>query len=340
LTGSFIRDAGEYAADGQDSLSLTLSVILVTWRRAPFVERCLESLRTQERPVDDVVVVDASEGYGTRDVVQQFPGVKYVHFPGGAGHMTTARNEGLRHVRGDVIAFLDDDTRAHPQWSRRLLHRFADPDVDAVAGRTLNGIADEDRDGVDEIGRLYADGRLTGNFAADPGRVVEIDHGIGANMSFRREWLARLGGFRDIFPGTAMREDTDVFLRLGALGGRAVFDPAPSVDHLPAPHVRGQRFDLRYAFYGERNHVQLLAVNRGLASTSVRAYLKNFAAGLWRADAERRLASRVIRGAVRLAGALAGLFVSARCGAWRGLPHERQDETGTGIRRHLERQAD
>ena len=62
------------------------------------------------------------------------------------------------------------------------------------------------------IGRLLPDGRLTGFFGADPGRIIDVNHGIGANMAFRRHVLGRLGGFRDDFRGIGgVREDTDVF---------------------------------------------------------------------------------------------------------------------------------
>lgn len=313
----------------------TLSVIIVTWRRAPYVMRCLESLGAQDRRPDEVVVVDASEDYDTRDVVRRFPSVHYVHFPGGAGHMTTARNQGLLHVTGDVIAFLDDDTKAYPLWAARVLERFKKDDVAAVVGRTLNGIPDEDVHGVEEIGRLYPDGRLSGNFAARPGGPVELDHGIGANMAFCRDWLARLGGFRDDYPGTAIREDADIFLRIRRLGGRVVFDPLVEVDHLPAPHVRGQRFDLRYAFFAERNHVQLLATNFGPASSMLWRYIARFLVDLPRDDSHRRPFRRSVRSSVRMLGLLTGLVTMLPKQNEQRRSAVRSDTVGCHISAHL-----
>ena len=190
-------------SDGSDASAntLTLSVALVTWRRPQFVQRCLESLVAQDRLPDEIVVVDASEDDRTRDVVARFPEVEYVRFPGGAGIRPPPVTK-ASYVRGDIIAFLDDDTCAHVDWSRHLCERFNEQDVAAVAGRTLNGQPGEDRDGIDRIGLLLPNGHLTGYFAADPGTPVAVHHGIGANMAFRRQCLAALGGLRDVFPGT------------------------------------------------------------------------------------------------------------------------------------------
>ena len=46
----------------------------------------------------------------------------------------------------------------------------------------------------------------------------------------------------------------------------AVFAPLAVVDHLPAPHVKGRRFDTRYKLYGRRNHMVMLARYAGRRS--------------------------------------------------------------------------
>ena len=315
------------------------AVVVVSWRRPDHVRACLQALYAGERVPDEVVVVDASDDDLTERATAEFPSARYVRFAGGAGHMTTARNEGLRHVSADVVSFLDDDVQAGRGWSAALVRRFGADDVAAVAGRTRNGDPGEESEGVDRIGRLLPDATLTGFFAADPGRVVEVDHGIGANMSFRREWLARLGGFRDVFPGTAMREDTDVFLRVRALGGRVVFDPHAVVDNTSAPHVKGRRFDLRYAWYAERNHVQLLGMNFGLGSRQVRRYLRHVLRTLATSDRERRPASRLVRAVARLAAIPVGAAAVARLGTSGPLPAERRDGLGDQLRSALGRAA-
>jgi GT2 family glycosyltransferase len=249
--------------------------------------------------------------------------------------MTRSRNEALRHVdpRVELVAFLDDDVEARPGWAGALRGAFAEPGVVAVAGRTCNGQPGEEKV-RGPVGRLMPDGTLSEGFAGDPGRVLAVEHGIGANMAFRRQALGVLGGFRDDYPGTALREDTDIFLRVGALGGSIVFAPEAVVDHRAAPHVRGARFDTRYKYYARRNHVLLLARNRGIASRELRAYLTGEAVRSWSRDdlSPVRRAQRVGITMVGLGGGIAALPSRARLGP---LPPERTGSMGRELRARL-----
>ena len=317
----------------------SVSVVIVSWCRPHYVRTCLAHLAELTPSPDEVIVVDASPDDGTAAVVKEFPRVLRVPFVGGAGHLTTSRNVGLLHTSGDVIAFIDDDAYVRRGWLTGILEAFADPTIGAVAGRTCNGIPGEESEGVAEIGRMLPSGDLTGYFAADPGGTIEVDHGIGANMSFRRDALARLGGFRNDFLGVgAVREDTDIFLRLRALGYRAVFAPAAVVDHVGAPHVRGQRFDFRYLFWARHNHALLLARNFGLGSSQLRTWL---ATELRRPlDAQHpnplRRAARIALG---FAAVAAGMAASVRKAGWRATDPIRHDAVGEKIRAHLSRAA-
>jgi GT2 family glycosyltransferase len=287
-------------------------------------------------PPHEVVVVDASPDDSTAAVVRDFPGVLHVAFRGGAGHMTTARNVGLLHVDGDIVAFIDDDVNVRRGWLHGVVETFTDASVGAVAGRTCNGLPGEEVEGADTIGRLLPDGDLTGNFAADPGGVVEVDHGIGANMSFRRDVLAQLGGFRDDFAGVALREDTDIFLRLRALGYRTVFAPAAVVDHVGAPHVKGRRFDRRYMFWARRNHALLLARNFGLGSAAFRTWVVRELRRTFAAPHPNPL-RRTARIAIGVAGIVTGLAVSVVKARWGPISPMRRDPFGNRIRVALAR---
>ncbi|MEV1128797.1 glycosyltransferase [Agromyces sp. NPDC049794] len=308
-----------------------LSVCIVTYERPEFLRRCLDALAQGLSERTEIVVVDAS-AVDRHDVTSDIGrGVVYVHAPQLAGAMTRSRNEALKHVRGTIVSFLDDDVVLRPGWEHALLSAFEDPDIAAVAGRTCNGVPGEDRYGK-PIGRLLADGTLTDGFSSLPGGLVDVDHGIGANMSFRRSVLADLGGFRDDYPGTALREDTDVFLRIRALGGRAVFAPDAAVDHLPAPHVRGARFDTRYKLYGRRNHLVLLSRDGGIRSPLIWRWVRTQFRAIWSAGG---LAAKLRRSGVTIVGVAWGSLAMLRCARWNPLPPRRMDALGRELREKL-----
>ena len=310
-----------------------LSVCIVTFERPVFLQRCLHSLAEGLGEDAEVVVVDASAA-DRRDIADEVGRpVLYVHAPHLAGWMTRSRNEALRHVRGEIVSFLDDDVVLRPGWEHALLAAFEDPTVMAVSGRTCNGVPGEERYDM-PIGRLLADGTLTEGFASLPDGPVDVDHGIGANMSFRRSTLAELGGFRDDYPGTALREDTDIFLRIRAIGGRAVFAPDAAVDHLPAPHVRGARFDTRYKLYGRRNHMVLLARDGGIRSRVLRRWVGVQFGAVVRASG---LGGRLRRLGVTVLGLAWGAAALPRSARWRPLPPQRDDAVGRELHAALSR---
>jgi GT2 family glycosyltransferase len=255
---------------------LTVSVVVVTYGRPDSVRECLQHLERLDTPALEVVVVDASPDERTRRLVREhFPHVRLLHSTLGRGTTPESRQMGFVVARGDVVAFVDDDAYVAPDWLDELLAPYADPAVVAVGGRADNGIPGEDGVGLDRIGRLLPDGRLTGFFAADPGRTIEVDHLLGANMSFRREALASVGGIRGNYPGPCLCEESDISLRLRATGGRLVYTPRAVVRHMAAPYgTGGRRFDHRYLYYARRNHVVMLVRNFGWRDPMVRRYAR------------------------------------------------------------------
>ncbi|MCB7137051.1 glycosyltransferase family 2 protein [Cellulosimicrobium marinum] len=307
--------------------SLTVAVVIPTYNRPEHLRTCLDHLARQDRRADTVVVVDASAGDETRRVVAAADGVVYARNALGAGHTAGSRRIGVAATQTDVVAFLDDDAFASPDWLARLLAPYADPEVVAVGGRAVNGEPGEESEGAEEIGLFRRDGTLTGHFAADPGHDVDVDHLLGANMSVRRRALDAVGGIRDVYPGTCLREETDPVLRMRLRGGRVVYTPSAVVRHVAGPYAKGRRFDLRYAYYAQRNHLVLLGATVGLGDARLRRYVL---VGLRAAGGElayavralgrvrtrqgsvvRGVANGVLRSGVTLVGLVAGLARAA-----------------------------
>jgi GT2 family glycosyltransferase len=305
------------------------SVVIATYRRPEHVRECLEHLKRQTVSPARIIVVDASPDARTRDVVSGFSGVEYRRNERGIGSTATSRAIGVSDVVEDVVAFIDDDAYAEPDWLEKLLVPYEREGVAAVGGRARNGQPNEEHEGVGQIGRLLPDGRLTGFFAADPGRDVEVDHLLGANMSVRMSAVHELGGIRDFYPGTCLREETDIALRMRRAGMTIVYTPDAVVRHVAGDYARGRRFDARYRYFGARNHVVLLATTLGYRDPHVRRYLRgtlsaagrNLAAGFRSvADPKRHgvgskargVAGGVRRATLDLAGTAAGLFASLR----------------------------
>lgn len=305
---------------------LSASVVVATYRRPEYVRTCLEHLRRQTVAPTRIIVVDASPDTETESVVEGFPEVEYRRNPKGIGATATSRAIGVSDLDDDVVAFIDDDAFAEPEWLERLLVHYGDG-VAAVGGRAINGQPGEEIEGIDQIGLLTEDGRLTGYFAADPGRPVDVDHLLGANMSVRMSVVRDLGGIRDFYPGTCLREETDIALRIRRAGMRIIYAPDAVVHHVAGTYARGRRFDNRYRYYAARNHVVLLTTTLGKDDPRVGRYLGSAFGGMRRnirsgfsALRERHGAAAKLHGfaggfrrsGLDLVGTIAGVFASRR----------------------------
>ncbi|HVT81410.1 MAG TPA: glycosyltransferase [Phycisphaerae bacterium] len=244
---------------------MTASVIIVTLNRPDCVRRCLDCLRVQTLAPHQIIVVDGSTDDLTRALCAEYPDVLYLRNDRGVGHMTHSRNIGILRATGDVIAFIDDDAFAEPQWLENILAAYDAPDVGAVGGRVHSTPRNVGTVPADQIGRFTANGIFLPNFWADCGKTIDVEHLMGCNMSFRRDVVAQLGGFREFLIGiSGVGEDTEMCVRVRRSGFRMRFNPAAAVDHIGAPQVKGKRFDVRYAFFGGRNYNILLLRNFSL----------------------------------------------------------------------------
>jgi HAD superfamily hydrolase (TIGR01662 family) len=120
----------------------------------------------------------------------------------GAGP-AAARNVGWRAASASWVAFLDDDVVPDPDWAARLADdlRGAAPEVAGVQGRVRVPLPE---------GRRPTDWER--NVAG-----LEGARWATADMAYRRDVLAVVGGFDERFP-RAYREDADLGLRVRAAG--------------------------------------------------------------------------------------------------------------------------
>lgn len=261
----------------------TAAVLIATYNRPAYLQRCLERLERQTVAPSRVIVVDSSPD-DLSEAVAGAHDVVYLRNPLGRGHTATSRMLGVS-VAGDadVIAFIDDDAYAEPDWLEQLLRRYDDPSVGGVGGRASNNQPGEETQGLDAIGMFLPDGTLTGNFAADPGEDVAVDHFLGANMSLRLAAVRAVGGIQDYYPGTCLREESEIALRMRLAGYTMIYAPDALVEHVAGTYAKGSRFNARYSYFAQRNHFVLLGRVVGRHDPRFRRYV-GVAARQWRGD--------------------------------------------------------
>ena len=87
------------------------SLIIPVFNEAPFLRRCLDSVRDQTEPFDEVIIIDDGSTDDSPNICEEYrqEGWKIYHTENhGLGG---ARNLGMLYAAGDWIAFLDSDDR-------------------------------------------------------------------------------------------------------------------------------------------------------------------------------------------------------------------------------------
>jgi glycosyltransferase involved in cell wall biosynthesis len=90
-----------------------VSVIIPTFNRAAFIERCVNSVINQTYPSIEIIVIDDGSTDQTVDILKQFPKVKVI-FQENLG-VSCARNIGIKNSNGEFVALLDSDDEWLPE---------------------------------------------------------------------------------------------------------------------------------------------------------------------------------------------------------------------------------
>lgn len=182
------------------SADASISVIVCTRDRPESLDRCLRSLLRCSPPANEIIVVDNGPVVGaTRRLVQHYPGVRYVSEP--KPGLDIARNTGIDHSGGVIVAFVDDDVTVHPDWVARLAECFSDPQVMAATGLVLPAELKTAAQGLFELHWGFNRGYRVMTYdphyfkRLKPWGVPAWQVGAGANMAFRREVFGLVGTF-------------------------------------------------------------------------------------------------------------------------------------------------
>lgn len=110
---------------------LTISMVIPAYNEATTIESCLNAIFAQEHPFDEVILVDNNSKDNTVELAKKF-NVKVITEE--RQGVVYARDAGFDAATGDIIGRIDADTLLEPNWTRELLHAFANGDISAVTG--------------------------------------------------------------------------------------------------------------------------------------------------------------------------------------------------------------
>jgi glycosyltransferase involved in cell wall biosynthesis len=227
-------------ADQKPAASVSVVVCTHTERRYALVRECLDSVAANTvRPHELIVVVDSNPALLER--LRADPAVDAQLMASTGRGVSAARNTGVAAATGEIVAFIDDDAVAEPDWLSELCRPFEDPEIVATGGRIVPRWEQPNRLLPDEL--LWTVGST---YAGHPALSQVITRPVGCNMAANRDALDKVGGFPVEFgpsgPGAKSHSNEEIALALqlrAAYGERCIwYAPAALVRHF-VPVERG-----------------------------------------------------------------------------------------------------
>ncbi|HEY4809828.1 MAG TPA: glycosyltransferase family 2 protein, partial [Solirubrobacteraceae bacterium] len=211
------------------------SVIVVCWNSGDVLGGCLDRLLAQDYTNYEIVVVDDGSRDDTLAVAERRVSsdreLKIVRSRRNRG-CPAARNLGLEHARGEIVAFIDADGFAAPGWLRQLVAVFdADETVGGAASTVFfaeNPLVLNGAGGTVNRQGWAAD--LSMNESYERAEIAsEALYPMGCGMAVRRSALERVGPFDDRMLN--YYDDVDYGIRLWRAGYRVVVADEAWIDH-------------------------------------------------------------------------------------------------------------
>lgn len=212
-----------------------VAVVVVNLNRKILLEACLESLCHQTLAPAQVILVDngsvdgsvamATERFGSRLPLQIIENKNNHGF-------CRANNQGIERVNQPLVALLNNDAEADPEWLASLVSAMGQAPVGMVASKIVV-YADPAR--IDKVGHLiYPDGqnRGRGSGQTDVGQFDRREEALwpdGCAALYRKELFDQIGGFDEDF--FAYADDAELGLRARIAGWDCVYEPNARVRH-------------------------------------------------------------------------------------------------------------
>ena len=183
---------------------MKISVVIPTFNRISLVARAIDSVLKQSLNPYEIIVVDDGSDDGTSEMIQnKYKSIKLIQQQNNG--VSAARNNGIKHAKGDWIGLLDSDD----EWTEKKLENQVDrliktPEYDFCHTNEIwirNGVRVNQRKKHEKYGGYIFD------------KCLDICRISPSSVLFRKNILDHVGWFDDQLP---VCEDYDLWLRITA----------------------------------------------------------------------------------------------------------------------------
>jgi GT2 family glycosyltransferase len=250
------------------------SVVVCTHNRGRLLSDGIPQFLAQQLPAGEyeILLVDNASTDDTRqrvgDLIQRYPGrVRYVR-EGRLG-LSSARNAGIRHANGRIIAFIDDDAVPAQGWLAALVSAFDDPMVACAGGPVIPVLQGEWPAWFSPKLRTYISIFDKGS---EPVPLTYNEYPRGVNIAFRETVFRMVGLFSPSFgrKGRSLMsyEEIEICYRIERAGWTILYVPNASVRHTVHADRLSQDWFLRRFYWQGKSEAYFDLIHRGIRFTA------------------------------------------------------------------------
>lgn len=236
---NLLRDCPNSSSFRYPELVPDVSICICTYRRPEGLRSLLRSLNelVPATPLFEIVVIDNDAGRSGERVLtsNSLGSIQLSYLVEPVKNIARARNRAIAAAQADLIAFIDDDEIAEPQWLLELHNVLVDHDADAVFGPVVHRFATPPPRWLKDLEYWHYQVPKTG-------QCVTRRQLRSGNVLFRKCLTRELTHLFDEDLGLSGGEDTDFFSRMGKVGGKLVAAQAALVHET----VSEERMTLRW----------------------------------------------------------------------------------------------
>lgn len=223
----------------QSKEDILISVIICTFKIPDFFYLTLDSIINQNISPNkyEIIIVDYNTSNIIPSPIQDIIGqskCNIIYSPESRKGLSTARNTGIKQTNSEIVAFIDDDAVADPDWLSSILEIYEkDIDAWAVGGKVLPIWGAKRPDWLDDtLLRMLS----IVEWGEECRPLIWPERLIGTNISFKKVVFSKIGFF-NVKLGRKGKiliggEDTEIQERIHQINKRVMYTPKAIVNHL------------------------------------------------------------------------------------------------------------
>jgi GT2 family glycosyltransferase len=212
-----------------------ISIVLATkGNKLVLLERCIKSLKKQTFQEFEINLVYSIFPKGLSEL---FETCNIFTLKENSSTLSAARNLGVKHAKGELIVFIDDDAEAPENWLNKIYSTFQqNPLLFCLGGPHLTPSEECEKKPLSFVIDSFMESWIRQRICFDRSAVGKI---AGCNVAYRKVVFDKVGYLDETLKSV---EDWEFHIRLAENGYSLRFDPEIFVWH----HRQG----LKHAFWG------------------------------------------------------------------------------------------